>query len=414
MHTIFRMGPMMKGLAIPAGLLAMVLGTAHVSEAQPREKVFRIDVYAGESRALFIGEIYYGSVEALRQVLDAYPGIQLIGLNSSGGNINVGRELFFLIRERDLSTFAWQKCASACTLAFMGGQERLLGAGSAIGFHADDGGGQGDNFDDDISFASRARPLAEIAGIDLGFVDYAYSTDASGLFIPPHETLIQNGFATGRLTGFHIGDPIDASYVFTADPFSYAAQALIEQRWEDAARDLEEAIKTGVVFPEAHFILGYLYGNGLGVTQDYLRAAELYGVASDAGYPQANHNLGLMLLHGKRVEEDRERGVQLVRRAADAGDVNAKFNLARWYTDGRYGERNLSEAFLLLTECANAGKFECQLELAYRYSAGEGAPLDLRKARVWYSEALRRRPESSPTIEAVRAQIEWIDEQLSK
>ena len=121
-----------------------------------------------------------------------------------------------------------------------------------------------------------------------------------------------------------------------------------------------------------------------------------------------------MLLHGKGVEEDHERGVQLVRRAADAGDVYAKFNLARWYTDGRYGERNLSEAFLLLTECANAGHFECQLELANRYSEGEGARRDLRKARVWYSEALRRMAESSPTKEAVRAQIEWIDEQLSR
>jgi TPR repeat protein len=281
-----------------------------------------------------------------------------------------------------------------------------------MGFHSVDGGGQGDHFDGSTSFASRARPLAEIVGIDLGFVEYAYSTDASSMFVPSNETLLQNRFATGLGSGFHVADPKAASYAFEADPFSYACKALKDWKWHDAARYLEKAIETGVSFPSAHFIFGYLNKNAVGVEQNYSRAVELYEVASNAGYPQANRNLGLMLLHGKGVAEDRGRGIELVRRAADSGDVYAQFNLARWYTDGRYGELDLSKALLLLGECANAGNLECQLELANRYIEGEGTARDLRKARAWYSEALRRMVESNEMKDTVRAQIAWINDRL--
>lgn len=392
--------------------LAMTVVTAGVGAAQSTNLTFQIDVYEGEARALYVGDIFYGSVEALREVLDAHPRIQLLGLNSAGGNIKVGKELFFLIRERGLSTFAWQQCSSACTLAFMGGRERFVEQGTTIGFHTGDGGGQRDHFDAGTSFASRARPLAEIVGIDLGFVEYAYSTDASSVFVPSNETLLQNRFATGLVSKFHVADPIVASYDFEADPFSYAAKAFKDQKWQDAARYLEKAIETEVSFPSAHFIFGYLNENALGVEQNYSRAVELYEVASNAGHPQANHNLGLMLLHGKGVAEDRERGIELVRRAAGSGDVYAQFNLARWYTDGRYGELDLSKALLLLGECANAGDLECQLELANRYIEGEGTARDLRKAHAWYSEALRQMVESNQMKDTVRAQIAWINDRL--
>jgi hypothetical protein len=399
-------------LLVPLLIFAAVMSSAL---AKPPGKSFRIDVYTGGTKALYTGDIYHGSVEALRTVLDAHPNIELLGLSSSGGRTSVGEDLFLLIRERGLSTFAGKMCASACTLAFMGGEERLLGHGSAIGFHAATNSAYSadpEHFGAAENFASLARPLAEIAGINLTFIDFAYETDPSGLFVPPIKTLIEARFATGQRADVLDDGAVEASYEFAASPFEFAVEALADLRWEDAARHLEASLEA--VFPDAHFILGQLYAQGLGVPQDLRRAAELYGVASEAGYAAASHNLGLMMLRGEGIEANEERGLQLIRRAADAGNVEAKFNLARYYTDGRYVERNRFEAFILLTDCANAKFYRCQIELADRYSTGKGAPLDLEKARELYVASLSRIPQTDEMMEAVRARIARIDREVGQ
>lgn len=121
------------------------------------------------------------------------------------------------------------------------------------------------------------------------------------MFIPTFSELVENNVATGRFKGYNARAPLKTSYTFEADPFEYAADAVRDPNWTAAAENLKQAIDTGVVFPEAHYLLGYLYSGGLGIAQNNTVAVELYKVASDAGYPQASHNLGLLLVHGKGV-----------------------------------------------------------------------------------------------------------------
>ena len=50
--------------------------------------------------------------------------------------------------------------------------------------------------------------------------------------------------------------------------------------------------------------LGYMYRNGIGVTQDYAEAVKWYRKAAEQGYAKAQFNLGIMYDNGLGVPQD--------------------------------------------------------------------------------------------------------------
>ncbi len=54
----------------------------------------------------------------------------------------------------------------------------------------------------------------------------------------------------------------------------------------------------------AQFFLGFMYANGLGVSQDYAEALQWYRKADEQGYAKAQNNLGLMYGKGQGVPQD--------------------------------------------------------------------------------------------------------------
>ncbi len=50
--------------------------------------------------------------------------------------------------------------------------------------------------------------------------------------------------------------------------------------------------------------LGFVYSEGLGVTQDYAEAARWYRKAAEQGYAKAQGNLGVMYERGQGVPQD--------------------------------------------------------------------------------------------------------------
>lgn len=73
---------------------------------------------------------------ALARELEATPDVVRIELDSPGGSIQAGYVLANLIQERGLDTIVRGECASACTLAFAAGAERILTPGAKLGFHS--------------------------------------------------------------------------------------------------------------------------------------------------------------------------------------------------------------------------------------------------------------------------------------
>lgn len=83
-----------------------------------------------------IGPLPEGTTASVQSLLQHFPSIRVIHLNSPGGRISEGVGLYELIQEYQLDTYVPSECSSACTIAFMGGQQRYLSKRGILGFHS--------------------------------------------------------------------------------------------------------------------------------------------------------------------------------------------------------------------------------------------------------------------------------------
>jgi hypothetical protein len=67
----------------------------------------------------------------------------------------------------------------------------------------------------------------------------------------------------------------------------------------------------------AQFHLGLMYENGLGVPQDYSRAASWYGKAASQGHKDSQNNLAFLYLKGLGVKQNHDRAMHWYRKAAE-------------------------------------------------------------------------------------------------
>jgi len=71
-----------------------------------------------------------------------------------------------------------------------------------------------------------------------------------------------------------------------------------------------------------------IYENGIGVTQNYSKAFELYSKAAEQGEAHAHYNLGKLYLDGKGVTKNSTKAIELFTKAADQGIEDAQQQLA--------------------------------------------------------------------------------------
>ncbi|WP_339877668.1 hypothetical protein [Pseudidiomarina gelatinasegens] len=83
-----------------------------------------------------IGSLPFGTADSVQALLERYPDVEVIHLNSKGGRISEGVRLYQLIQQYNLNTYSPSECSSACTIAFMGGAKRYLGKRGILGFHS--------------------------------------------------------------------------------------------------------------------------------------------------------------------------------------------------------------------------------------------------------------------------------------
>ncbi|MFC4161078.1 COG3904 family protein [Chitinimonas lacunae] len=97
---------------------------------------FRIEVLNQGRELALRGGLRRGANVALAQALAAHPKVRLVQLDSQGGLIDEGRKMQALIHRHGLTTFVPHGCFSACTVAFLGGHQRILREGAQLGFHS--------------------------------------------------------------------------------------------------------------------------------------------------------------------------------------------------------------------------------------------------------------------------------------
>ncbi len=396
------------------------------------------------------GAITFGLTEEVRKILAANPQVLAIRLNSIGGRLAEARRLGDLIRQRSLATYVDAGCQSACTIAFLGGKERLLATEGRLGFHQYAFPGV-DQADMKSQYAiDRARMLA--AGVRPEFVEQAFATPSSDMWFPNREQLLE----AGVITGFGPKADIEAGGVATyrersaRDSLTATAQdtrsvlhpdssatapqgtPVFQDSREPKASDSPDTNNPGV-----QNAMGIKYQRGDGVPMDPTKAAEWYRKAAGQGYPAAQVNLGFLYESGQGVPQDFAEAALWYRRAADQGFADAQNNLGALYEKGQgvtqdlhravgwyqkaadqrhaQGQNNLASASRRLSELqrlesaeslakaakeqdtapfddmyrksAEQGNPASQFRVAGMFEAGRGVRQDLAVAADWYRKA---------------------------
>ena len=151
---------------------------------------------AGDGRTLVVSGPYgVGSAEAVRHALDTHPGIRTVVLSGPGGRASVGFELFRLFQEHRLATRVDGVCASACTIAFLGGVDRSVSPGGRLGFHRASFPGMSD---DDMHESNRdlRRFMIYGAKVTPEFVDRVFDTPPDSIWVPTPQELVAGRVVT--------------------------------------------------------------------------------------------------------------------------------------------------------------------------------------------------------------------------
>jgi hypothetical protein len=135
------------------------------------------------------GSYGWGGEDTVRQALDHNPGIRTVVLAGPGGRVSVGFELYDMFRERKLATRVDDECASACTVAFLGGVDRSISPGGRLGFHRGSFPGLSDS---DMYESNRdfRRFLLYNAKLTPQFVDRVFATPPDDIWEPTPQELL--------------------------------------------------------------------------------------------------------------------------------------------------------------------------------------------------------------------------------
>jgi ATP-dependent protease ClpP protease subunit len=140
------------------------------------------------------GSIELGITRNTEALVKENPDLELVILESDGGNIFEGRGLARIFRENALNTHVTTICASACTLAFIGGKKRSMAPGAKIGFHQY-------RVDADYSVIAanpaeeqqRDRKLFADNRVSAAFLDRIFQSRANEMWFPTPQEMLGAG-----------------------------------------------------------------------------------------------------------------------------------------------------------------------------------------------------------------------------
>lgn len=220
-------------------------------------------------------------------------------LDSPGGLLMPAIEIGKAIKLKGFATAVLDsKCTSACAMAWIAGQPRMLNKGASVGFHA------------------------------------AHTEDSSGKPVP---SSVANALVGSYLNNLGLNEKVVA----------FATSAGPDQvRWinkKEADRMdlniLKFENKLGAML-DFSLALEKRFGPNPSITE----AAKLYRLSADEGYAGALNNLGDMYEEGIGVEADEKFAVYLYTRAAERGEPTAYLSLSNFLAKGSSDEAVLIEA----------------------------------------------------------------------
>lgn len=138
---------------------------------------------------------------------------------------------------------------------------------------------------------------------------------------------------------------------------------------------------------DAQYFMGFAYGEGRGVAQNYAVALDWLLQAAEQGFAPAQYRVGIAFEFGQAVPRDLAEAAAWYEIAAMGGDAEAQTRLAGFLELGVGVPRNLPEAVRYYRMAAEQGALEAQRGLVRIYmdgaEGGGGGLADLAEGARW-------------------------------
>ena len=171
------------------------------------------------------------------------------------------------------------------------------------------------------------------------------------------------------------------------------------QNYEKAAELFQQAAEQGHAL--AQFKLGLMYYKdlGLGMTQNYEKAVDLFKQAAEQSHALAQSALGGMYAQGKGVIQNFEMAAHWYTKAAEQGHVLAQYLLGGMYYHGEGVTQNYEMAIHWFEKAAEQGHAQAQYNLGMMYYHSEGVTQNFEMAFHWYGKAAKQgHPEAQSVL----------------
>jgi hypothetical protein len=235
----------------------------------------RIWVSLDGSVIYLVGAIELGTFNKFMEVVRANPKARTVFLASPGGVVVDGYLISNAVRARRFDTWVEWFCASACTLIFAAGQQRILGKDAKLGFHQtyseepetgvavgtdyrnDDklaaAIGSGDRFDPILHGDDKTVRALRRANVSEAFIGKVLRTPPESLWFPDIEELLREGMATHRVedrSRLQLPQPKIAraqlDIELTGRPFWRALEAHAPDLFVTAAQSIFREVNSGM------------------------------------------------------------------------------------------------------------------------------------------------------------------------
>jgi hypothetical protein len=185
------------GLLSNANLLRVraapaIADAAAYVQGDPRLGEHGVRVLRGGAELEVSGPITWGLTQQLDAALARAPNAHVVHLDSFGGRVGVALGIADIIAAHHLDTYVEHVCASACTVAFLAGQQRWIGERGRLGFHSGTVAGS-------VNRVAEAgfRKRYERYGLPADFLDHIFRTPPTELWFPSRDELTDAHIITG-------------------------------------------------------------------------------------------------------------------------------------------------------------------------------------------------------------------------
>lgn len=150
---------------------------------------------SADGRVLSVsGVLSFAHNQALKRTLDSHSSVRTVLLDSEGGRVYAARAMALTVQQRGLDTRVETRCLSACTLVFLAGAQRSMGAEAKLGFHryimAKKQPGRAPQLELELD---RDRQYFLARGVNEAFVSRMFKASHQAIWYPQRHELQESG-----------------------------------------------------------------------------------------------------------------------------------------------------------------------------------------------------------------------------